>query len=306
MKRLLFFPVAAVIALLQSLPLAWAAWLGRRLGGLAWWLCWRHRRQALVNLDIALGADRTPAEREAIARENFRLLGEAFLCAIKTSGMERAEVAQRLQVVGMNKIRPWIERSEVPGVVIATGHFGNIEMYDFVARELPWMEVAAIYRRSPSPVVNHVLERVRRDCRGIFFEAGLQAKKLREFLRGGNVVLGLMADVNAGPHGRAVPFFGNIASTSAAPAVYALRFRMPLHAAVCYRSAPGRWRVEISDEIPTRSAGRARSVHDILLELNRHFERSIRRDPANWFWPHPRWEHAGRPGLKSTPPPATQ
>jgi len=294
MKRLLFLPVAGVISLLQSLPLPWVAWCGRRLGALAWWLAWHHRRQTLVNLDIALGRELSVADRERIARRNFRLLGEAFLCAIKTSSMDRAEVAGRLQVVGLNKIRPWIERSEVPGVVIATGHFGNIEMYDFVARELPWMEVATLYRRHASWPVNRVLERVRRDCRCRFFEAGADVQALRALLREGNVVLGLMADINTGPRGLAVPFFDHLAATSAAPALYALRFRMPLHAAVCYRAAAGRWRVEISDEIPTRSNGRPRAVTDILRELNRHFERSIRRDPANWFWPHPRWEHRGR------------
>ena len=60
------------------------------------------------------------------------------------------------------------------------------------------------------------LERVRRDCRCRFFEAGGQAKQLRAFLREGNVVLGLMADVGAGPRGRAVPLFDQPASTSPA------------------------------------------------------------------------------------------
>lgn len=294
MKRLLFLPVAGVIALLQSLPLPWVAWLGRQLGALAWWLAWRQRRQALVNLDIALGAERTRIEREHIARENFRLLGEAFFCAIKAPVMEPSEIAARLQVVGLGKIRPWIERSDVPGVVVAIGHFGNIDMFDFAARELPWMEVATVYRRSSNPFVDQILERVRRDCHCRFFAEGEQTEPLRAFLRTGNVVLGLMADVNAGSRGLAVPLFGQPAATARAPAVYALRFRMPLFAAVCYRSAAGRWRVEISDEIPTRTAGRPRPIFDILQELNRHLEHSIRRDPANWCWLHPRWEHPGR------------
>ncbi len=294
MNRLLFLPVAAVISLLQSLPLSGVAWLGRRLGDLAWWLDWHHRRQALVNLDIAFGRELSRAPRERIARDNFRYLGEAFFCALKTSAMDRAEVASRLQIVGLSKLRPWIERSEVPGVVIATGHFGNIEMYDFMARELPWMEIATSYRRSLRPFVGQILERVRRDCRCRFFEEQAEAGALRTQLREGNVILGLMSDVNPGPAGLAIPLFGHPAATSAAPAVYALRFRMPLYAATCYRSGPGRWRVEISDEIPTRANGKARLIEDILKDLNNHLEQCIRRDPANWFWPHPRWEHRGR------------
>ncbi len=300
MKRLIFLPVAAAISVVQSLPLNWVAWLGRTLGGLAWWLDWHHRRQALVNLDIAFGEELSRPERERIARRNFQLLGEAFLCALKTAAMNRTQVAQRLQVVGLNKLQPWIERSEVRGVVVATGHFGNIEMYDFVARDLPWMDVVAVCRRSASLIVNRTLERLRRDCHCRFYEEGVATRKLRAALQAGNVVLGLMSDVSGGPGGRAVPFFGHPASCSTAPAVYALRFRMPLHAAVCYRSGPGRWRVEISDEIPTRSGGRVRPVEDILKDLNNHLERSIRRDPANWCWPHPRWEQRGRSRSKAT------
>jgi lauroyl/myristoyl acyltransferase len=83
-------------------------------------------------------------------------------------------------------------------------------------------------------------------------------------------------------------------ATSATPAVYALRFRMPLYTAACYRTAPARWRVEISDEIPTRVSGHARPIVEILADLNRHLEQSIRRDPANWFWQQPRWDDVGR------------
>ena len=294
MDRLRLLPMMVVVFLVQCLPLIWVAWLGRGLGGVAWWLCRHPRRQALVNLDIAYGGELTRAERARIARENFLRLGEAFACALKTADMDLAEIGNRLQVVGLNKLRPWIERTEVPGVVIATGHFGNLEMYEFAARKLPWTETAILHRRSTSPLVNYLWQRLRRDSQAHFFEAGSQWTDLRTMLSGGKVALGMMSDLNAGARGRAVTFFGQPASTTAAPVICALRQRMPLHAAVCFRTGPARWRVEISDEIPTRVGGQARAVEDILQDLNQHLERSIRRDPANWFWPHPRWAHPGR------------
>jgi lauroyl/myristoyl acyltransferase len=294
MNRLLFLPVAAAMALLQSLPLRVVAWLGRRLGDLAWCLDWHHRRQALVNLDIALGTELPRRPRERIARHSFRLRGEALLCAIKTSAMEPGEAAGCLQVVGLGKIKPWIERTDVPGVLISLGHFGNPKAYEFAGRELPWMQVATLYRRNPHPLLRRLLQRIQRNCRCRFFDEDRETKILRRFLREGNVVLGLMCDLNPGPEGLSIPFFGHPAATSAAPAVLALRHHMPLHAAVCFRTAPGRWRVEIGDEIPTRTGGRARAVEDILGDLNAHFENSIRRDPANWHWTHARWEHRGR------------
>jgi KDO2-lipid IV(A) lauroyltransferase len=168
------------------------------------------------------------------------------------------------------------------------------EMYDVAARDLPWMKVATMYRPGQSRVMARILEHIRRDCRCRFFRDGTDDQELRAFLQGGDVILGIMSDVDSGSEGVSLPFFGRAASTPVAPVLHALRHRMPLHAAVCFRTAPGRWRVEISDEILTRVNGRVRGVEDILQDLNAHFENCIKRDPANWYWTQARWEHAGR------------
>ncbi|HAV64890.1 MAG TPA: hypothetical protein DCY13_21285 [Verrucomicrobiales bacterium] len=294
MKRLAYLPVATAIAALQTLPLATVAWLGRQLGLLGWLCDTTHRNLARRNLALAFGDELDDAERSRLARESFRRLGESWLCALRTVTMEREELSTRLQVVGLNKLQPWIERTDVAGIVVATGHFANIEMYAHAAAELPWMRPVTLYRRSPSWMMNRILSLVRRDAPCDFFDDVSEVLQLRSALRDGNLILGVMADLNPGPAGVRVPFFGRPASTSPAAVVYALRHRMPLHAAVCFRIGPGRWRVEISDEIPTRPGGRARRVPDILFDLNAHLEQSIRRDPANWFWMQPRWLHPGR------------
>ncbi|MBI1177667.1 hypothetical protein GC207_09535 [bacterium] len=294
MNRLFVYPVAAAVRLLQSLPLPVVAWLGRCLGRCAWWVAWHERRRALVNLDIAFGNEWSKEEQGSIARRHFQLLGESFLCTLKALTMERGELGDRLQIVGLNKLRPWIEQSQVPGVVVAIGHFGNISMYDFAAADLPWMEVAATYRRPNADWLNDILTGLRNHCRSRLFEEVEDAKALRSCLHEGNVVLGIMCDTNPGEQAPAIPFFGYPAATTAAPALCALRYRMPLHLAACYRTGPGRWRVEIGDEIPTRVEGRRRRLEDIMSDLNAQLETCIRRDPANWCWVQPRWEHPGR------------
>ena len=87
-----------------------------------------------------------------------------------------------------------------------------------------------------------------------------------------------------------VPFLGHVCSTSAAPAVYALRYRCALHTGVCYRVGLARWRIEAGPEIPTHEAGEARSSEAIMLDVNRALEAAVLKDPANWFWVHNRWK----------------
>ncbi len=294
MNRLLQLPFSLSVALLQSFPLSMVAMLGRCAGRFLWWLDWKHRRIALVNLDIAFGNEKTRAERLAIARENFRCLGESFFCALKTAAMRPEELGSRLQVVGLNKIQPWIDDPEVPGIVIALGHFGNIEMYGEASGHLPWVRPLMLYRKTGWRVVDRILADVRTASPASFFDDRTHLKTLRATLREGNVILGLMSDFSAGPDGLSVPFFGQPVSTSTAPVVHAHRFGMPLFCAYCFRTGTGRWRVELSDQIHTCVAGRPRPAEEILADLNQSLETAIRRDPANWCWVQSRWEHPGR------------
>jgi lauroyl/myristoyl acyltransferase len=75
-----FFIIVARLALpvLQALPLRWVARAGRFGGALAWHLDRRHRRVALQNLERCFGAELDTAARIAIARENFRRIGENY------------------------------------------------------------------------------------------------------------------------------------------------------------------------------------------------------------------------------------
>ncbi len=115
---------------------------------------------------------------------------------------------------------------------------------------------------------------------------------MRATLHKGNLILGLLADQHSGDHGLRLPFLGHECTTSKAPAVFALRFHLPLHTAICFRTRLGHWRVEVGDEIPTHKGGQPRPPRDIMLDVNRAFEEAVRRDPANWFWVHKRWKPA--------------
>ena len=78
MAWLLYILALGLVRGLQALPLTWVARLGRAGGALAWWLDARHRRVAVRNLAMCFGAEKSPAEIRALARENFRRIGEGY------------------------------------------------------------------------------------------------------------------------------------------------------------------------------------------------------------------------------------
>jgi KDO2-lipid IV(A) lauroyltransferase len=125
-------------------------------------------------------------------------------------------------------------------------------------------------------------------CR--FFERRTDAAALKATMSDTGLLLGLLADQHAGSNGLRLPFLGHDCSTSAAPAIFALRYHCPLHTAICYRIALAEWWIEVGPEIPTRENGVARSIEEIMRDVNRALEVAVRRDPANWFWVHKRWK----------------
>ncbi len=291
MNRLLYCVARVAIAALQALPLPVVARLGRAGGAVAWWFDARHRRVALNNLKQCFAAEKSPDEIRALAKEHFRRLGENYGCAVKTSGMSESDLKSVLEISGIEKVGQPLPGPDSPqSVVMAIGHFGNFEIYARCRMLAPAFQSATTYRALRQPALNRLMQSLREKSGCLYFERRTEGGALRAALNRGGLVLGLLADQHGGDKGLRLPFFGHDCSTGPAPALLALRYGCRIFPAICYRTAPGRWRVEVGDEILTREAGEPRSVESIMLDVNRAFEAAVRRDPANWFWVHKRWK----------------
>jgi lauroyl/myristoyl acyltransferase len=289
MDTVIYFIARGVIAFLQALPLVWVARLGRAGGALAFWFDGRHRRVALDNLTLCFGREKSPEEIRALARENFRRIGENFAGAVKTAAMTPWQMLPYFDLTLARSILPHEADAGPQSRIVAIGHFGNFELYARFGQFVPIFKCAATYRALKQPALNRILLslRERSDCR--FFERRQEGAALKAAMNDTGLLLGLLADQSS--KGVRVPFLGHDCDTSTAPAVFALRYNCPLHTAICYRIGLATWRIEVGDEIPTRENGGARPIADIMRDVNRMFEIAVRRDPANWFWVHRRWKN---------------
>ena len=288
MDTLIYQLARVVIAMVQALPITLVARLGRAGGGLAYWIDARHRRVALKNLNMCFGQEKSPEEIRAIARENFRRIGENFACAVKTAAMSPEQLRPHFEFVGVEKILKSQTESGPQSRIVAIGHFGNFELYARFGQFVPVFKCATTYRGLRQPGLSRLMQKMRETSECRFFERRTEGAALRACMTDTGLMLGLLADQSDGS--LRLPFFGQECSTSAAPAIFALRYHCPLLTAICYRVAPARWVIEAGDEIPTLENGEPRPVEAIMRDVNRAFEVAIRRDPANWFWVHNRWK----------------
>jgi KDO2-lipid IV(A) lauroyltransferase len=302
MNTLIYWLARLFVAVIQTLTLRSGARLGRLFGSVAYYLGAGFRRVARKNLAHSF-PEKSAAEIRAITQENFRRLGENYTSAIKTAAMTPEQIQPHFELTGAEKILSFQNAAGPQSRIVAIGHFGNFELYARFGQFVPVFKCAATYRGLDQPALNQILLALRNRSGCRFFERRTEAAALKTAMSSTGLLLGLLADQHGGNNGLWLPFFGRDCSTSAAPALFALRYECPLHTAICYRVGLAKWRIEVGDEIPTRVQGEPRSTADIMLDVNREFERAIRRDPANWFWVHRRWKPLGkktRRKIKST------
>lgn len=289
MNSIIYHLGRVVIVLIQWLPLAFVARVGRMGGGVAFYLDGRHRRVALKNLDMCFHREKSAAEIATIAHENFRRIGENYVCSIKTSSMEFEALKPHLEFVGFEKLPRSQNGAKCPNIVAAIGHFGNFELYARIQEIRPDLQGATTYRALKPAGVNRLLQSLRGVNRCRFFERRSEAAGLRDLMKDGGAIVGLLVDQHS--QGLRGPFLGNDCHTNLAAAVLAVRYDCELYSIICQRVSLAKWRLEVGDRIQTRANGSARSSQDIMRDVNLALEAAVRRDPANWFWVHRRWKN---------------
>ena len=288
MNFLLYWFGRTIVFIIQSLPLPLVARIGRGFGAFAYAVDAKHRRIVLENLTACFGKEKSPAEIQTIARENFRRIGENYLSAVKTASMSIAALRPHLEFTGLESFATAAPGTKPQNAVVAIGHFGNFELYARIREALPAYTVATTYRALKQPALDRILQELRRNSPCQYYERRRDGAALKKLLDEGGVILGLLGDQSS--LGVRAPFLGRECNTGLATAILALRYEARFFAGICYRVAPAKWRIEFYPPIPTHENGKMRSSEDLTLEMNRQYETAIRRDPANWFWVHRRWK----------------
>ena len=281
--------------LIRLLPLKLVCFIGRQIGFVFYFIDTSHRKIAVNNLTNSLGNYHSESEITSIAKENFRRLGEVYLSVLKTAHISLKNLSDILSVKGLEHL-DLSQRNDGsnPSFMFAIGHFGNFELYANAGLFAPEFDVGTTYRGFNQPWVEKLVTKIRNRSGCHYFDRRFEGKKLMSFMKRPNSITGLLADQNAGRSGIELPLFGLPCSTNPAPAIFSLRYNLRLHCCLCRRVGLGRWELELGPEIITHINGNARSVNDIMSDINTTYEDYIREDPANWFWVHNRWKRPER------------
>ncbi len=255
--------------------------------------------RARANLAIAFGGELDTAQREAILRANLRhsarIIQECLRLA-RGAPPEGVHSHRGQWIEGAVSVDPSIEHlksvlAQGRGAIIVTAHLGNWELGCARVRRLGVRgQVVGLERRRDSST--QLMSAMRAGFGVPTLAQDSSPRAVLEVLRQGQV-LGLVCDLEVRRlAGEPIPFFGQPAFTMRAPASLARAHRTPLVPMRCV--ARGKAYL-LSFEAPLAidpSLGPTQARQDLLLRLNRTFERWIREDPDQWAWTQRRWRTA--------------
>jgi len=268
------------------LPRGSAAWLGRRLGDLAFVVVVPRRRVALANLERAL-PDVAVSERRRICRASFQHLGLMFveLCAALSRPLKHT--LEGITVDGLHHLRSAVATHG--NALVLTAHLGNWELLA-VAHQLGGVPFSVVVRPLDASWLDAVADRLRRKTGIELIDKRGALRPVLGALQRGRLV-GILMDQNAARReGIFVSFFGRPASTSKSIAVLALRTGTPVVPIFIYREDLGRHRVVIHPALPVDAlADDEDAVAALTQRCTTTIETAIGAAPEQWLWLHNRW-----------------
>ena len=272
--------VAALFAILRTLPLPAASWLCGALAGLM---------GPLLPLHAHARRNMMRAMPELTARQVDRALGEMWRHLGRVAGeyphlakFRAFDAGGRIEVVGEEHLAA---AKEAGRGMFFTGHIGNWEVSG-----LPLLHygipIAFVYRAPNNPIVDRLISRAR--GKGITENAIAKgAAGAREMVRqvreGGYTAMLVDQKMN---DGIAVPFFGRDAMTAPALAQLARKYDLSVWPVRTERLKGCHFRVTI---YPRLELSDLDDPAETMRRVNEMMEGWIRERPGQWLWPHNRW-----------------
>ena len=284
--RLEYAGTRAVVGVLRLLGWRGASWVGGRIARLVYKPL--GIRGGVVERQIAAAfPGQSPEAVVSLAGRSYESLGRTSIETATMPGTSAKEILERVE-----RVEGWefVERglAQGTGVILVTGHLGNWELGGayFAARGVP---IDVVARGMANPIFEAYVNRTRRKIGMEVIHDKDAVRRTPRSLRD-NRCVAFVSDHDAlGLASTFVPFFGRPAKTPRGPAVFALRFAVPVLFVAIVRERSGKYAVLI-EPVPVHPTGdREADIDAIVLAYTQMLERYVRQYPDQYFWQHRRW-----------------
>lgn len=280
--------ITVCMQLVGRLPRSFAHRLGNLLGDIGFRLARKHRRIALDNLAHALGDALDVPQRERMARDVFRNLGQLLFEVGWSLSVPKDDLNRHIHLQGLANYHRALQKGR--GVLVITAHLGNWELLPVVA-DRAHIPLNVVYRPLDFMPLELFFTHLRTRFGARMIPSGQAMLKIVRALRRKETVAVLIDQSVDWYDGVWVDFFGRPTCTSVGIAMIALKTRCPVLPVFLYRDATG-FQAVFDREVPLVSTGdRIGDIERNTRNYSRAIETAVRRHPEQWFWVHRRWKN---------------
>lgn len=261
---------------------------GRLMGVAACRLLSRHRQIAVANLKFAFKDEKSPAEIQRLAYQNFQQWGMIAFEWARSYRVGRSEPGRfpfRVRVRGLTHLQAARRKSDA--VLLLSAHFGNWEYgHYYYGRHIHTLNF--IVRRIDNPFLEscRVANNNHFGVNILYKEVGLKAA-IKNLRNGQDLVI--FADQKANPReGVAGRFFGRNSTSIPLVGSFAKKFQLPIVPMFVVRR--GNSATHELTFLPELEYSPGDGVKQITQHQNDIIEKMIRRHPDHWLWMHRRWK----------------
>jgi KDO2-lipid IV(A) lauroyltransferase len=175
------------------------------------------------------------------------------------------------------------------GALVVGAHWGSWELLAAACVGYGY-PLAAIARSQHNKLSEKIFNQYR-EMMGIrIIRTGINVRDMVKGIREKMFIL-MISDQDAGPNGVFVDFLGRPAAAPIGPALFHLRYGVPLVVCMNTRNTDGTYTMELRAMPALPLTGdEARDIPTITQWYYTVFEEFIRKDPGQWFWVHRRWK----------------
>ena len=275
-------------AALRALPRGTREKLGRSLGRFYLRIVPSRRRILFENLSRAF-PEKTAEEIAAIGYASAEWIGAAFVDFLEVSRLSAETVRERIRIAGGENFEQ--ARARGKGVFLLSAHIGGWEL-GAIRAGLVSEPIAPVVR----PLDNALLERelaARRTRLGNRIIAKRDAARdILKAMSAGETVAILVDQNVLAREAVFVPFFGRLAATTPALALFQLKTDAAVVPVFTWPEGNGRYRLEFEAPILAeefRHLPREDAVRSATARYMEVTEAAVRKAPDVWLWMHDRW-----------------
>jgi len=280
--------VRAFLALTRFIPMRFTFWWVRGLSRLAYRLAKGRRALTLYNLELALGRETTPEERERIGRLSFENMFLSIGELLHYNEIHMRNLDQHFTFAGTDILERYLAQKQ--GVFLIGGHLGGWTTMSLIFRFPQMPAVYLVAKGLGNPRLQGLLDYIAAPFNVHIISGKGLGRLIEERVAQGNICQFWMDQEARRDQGTFVQFFGQDAATFAVPGYLAWKNQIPLVPYWIIRRKPGYFHVILREPLlyqltDDKDENNRRVAQAIASEV----ERAIREHPEQWLWAHNRW-----------------